>query len=167
MNPVTEPTRPRPLAAWVRVDALPIRNNSLMMADGWEPGELHWQIGEDGKLILGVQSDPKGRGAHYHAVGALTPDRFGQWMHLAVVYDRDAGHVTHYLDGQPAARHPTRFDIPLRVGDAELGNWNIATHPNKTPVRHFTGCMDEFLFFARALSEKEVERLHARGRPPL
>lgn len=51
------------LATWVRVDGLPNRNNSLMMTDGWEPGELHWQIGQDGTLVLGVQSDPK-RGAY-------------------------------------------------------------------------------------------------------
>src|SRR5262249_13056453 len=41
--------------AWVRVDALPNRNNSLLMADGWEEGTPHWQIGTDGTLILGVQ----------------------------------------------------------------------------------------------------------------
>ena len=48
-----------------------------------EPGGLHWQIGDDGKLILGVQGHPKGRGAHYHAPDILTPQRYGQWLHLA------------------------------------------------------------------------------------
>jgi len=33
-------------------------------------------------------------------------------------------------------------------------------------VRFFSGGMDEFLLFARALSEAEIERLHAQGRPP-
>src|SRR5262249_22346436 len=102
------------LAAWVRVDALPNLNNSLFMADGWEEGELHWQIGDNGMLILGVQSSPKGRGAHYHAHDAITPARFGRWVHLAVVYDRDNAQVTHYLDGQLAAQEATQFDIPLR-----------------------------------------------------
>jgi hypothetical protein len=66
------------MMAWVRVDALPNLNNSLMMSDGWEPGECHWQIGNSGTIILGVQSDPKSRGAHYHAPGMFTPERFGQ-----------------------------------------------------------------------------------------
>src|SRR5262249_2316754 len=34
------------LMAWVRVDGLPNRNNSLLMADGWPEGGLHWQIGQ-------------------------------------------------------------------------------------------------------------------------
>jgi hypothetical protein len=151
------------LMAWVRVDALPNGNNSLMMSDGWEPGGVHWQIGRDGLLILGIQQRPKGHGGHYHAPGVFAPRRFGQWVHLAVVYDRDAGRVTHYIDGRPAARQPLWFDIPLRIGDAEIGNWNIAAHRNRSPIRYFSGCIDEFLLFSRALSDAEIERLHSEG----
>jgi hypothetical protein len=154
------------LMAWVRVDALPNGNNSLMMADGWEPGGCHWQIGGDGMLILGVQQRPKGRGGHYHAPGVFTPRRFGQWVQLAVVYDRDGGQVTHYVDGRPVAHEPLLFDLPLRIGDAELGNWNIAAHRNRSPIRYFSGCMDEFLLFGRALRDDEIERLYAQGQPP-
>jgi hypothetical protein len=154
------------LLAWVRVDALPNMNNSLMMADGWPQGSLHWQIGNDGKLILGVQSHPKGHGAHYHAHGAITPEHFGQWLHLGVVYDREQGQVLHYLNGRAIAQEPTLFDIPLHIGDAELGNWNIASHRNNSPVRYLTGCMDEFMLFSRALSEAEIERLYTQSRPP-
>jgi hypothetical protein len=154
------------LAAWVRVDGLPNRNNALLMADGWEPGEVHWQIGEDGKLVLGVQSQPKGRGAHYHALDAITPDRFGRWMHLAVVYDADEGHVSHYVDGKRASRQPTEFDIKLRIGDAEIGNWNLAAHRNSTPVRFFSGRIDEMQVYSRALGEDSLLELYAQGRPP-
>jgi hypothetical protein len=155
------------LMAWVRVDGLPNINNSLMMADSWEPGGVHWQIGNNGTLILGVQSRPKGHGAHYHAPEILTPKRFGQWLHLAVVYDRDGEHVTHYVDGRPVAQVPLLFDVPLRIGEAELGNWNIATHRNRSPIRYLNGCMDEFLLFSRALDDREVEQLYNQGRPPL
>jgi hypothetical protein len=154
------------LLAWVRVDALPNLNNSLMMSDAWKPGTMHWQIGNDGKLILGVQSQPQGNGAHYHAPDAITPEHFGQWLLLGVVYDRDQVQVTHYVNGQPVASQPLVFDLPLRVGDAELGNWNMATHHNPSPVRFFTGCMDEFMLFSRALTEAEMERLYQQGRPP-
>jgi hypothetical protein len=154
------------LAVWVRVDALPNLNNALLMADGWDEGAVHWQIGEGGKLVLGIQGRGREGNAHYHALGVFTPERFGQWVHLAVAYDQAGGRVTHYVDGRPVAQSPTRFDIPLRVGDAELGNWNIATHRDKHPIRHFSGCMDEFVLFARALSDAEVERLYSQGRPP-
>src|SRR5262249_51039678 len=160
------------LAAWVRPDALPNQNNSLMMADGWDPGGLHWQIGIDGTIILAVKAPPDldggpyQRGAHYRAVGALTPERFGRWVHLAVVYDPVAETVTHYVDGKPAAEQPILFDTPLRIGDAELGNWNVARYRNKTPVRNFNGCIDEVMLFNRPLSADEVSRLYTQGRPP-
>jgi len=161
------------LAAWVRPDALPNQNNSLMMADGWEPGEPHWQIGIDGTIIFAVRAPleqeggPYQRGAHYRATTVLTPERFGRWVHLAVVYDAAAGHVTHFVDGRPVVEHEIEFDIPLRIGDAALGNWNASTFKNKHPVRNFNGAMDEFMLFSRALTDAEVERLYAQGRPPL
>jgi hypothetical protein len=154
------------LLAWVRIDALPNLNNSLLMADGWSEGSVHWQIGDQGKLILGIQSRPKGKGAHYHALEAITAERFGQWTHLAVVYDKRVGLVTHYVDGVPAAQVPIEFDIPLKIGDAELGNWNIATHRNPSPVRFFSGCMDEFMLFSRALGDEDVKQLYEQGKPP-
>jgi hypothetical protein len=154
------------MLAWVRVDALPNLNNSLMMCDGWEPGGFHWQIGETGTLILGVQQRPKGHGGHYHALEVITPKRFGQWIHLAVVYDRATSQVSHYIDGQRAAQEAILFDIPLRIGDAQIGNWNMASHRNNHPIRYFSGCMDEFLLFSRALSEEEIEQLYQQGQPP-
>ena len=154
------------LAAWVRVDNLPNLNNSLMMTDGWDEGAPHWQIGDDGTLILGVQNRNKTKGGHYHAPGAITPDLFGRWLHLAVVYDGEAGRVTHYVDGRVAADMKTEFDIPLRIGDAELGNWNMATHRNITPIRFLSGCMDEFLMLSRPLGADEIAQLYSQGRPP-
>jgi hypothetical protein len=154
------------LVAWVRIDGLPNLNESLFMADSWEPGAPHWQMRDDGTLILGIQSQPKGRGAHYHAQQAITPARFGQWTQLAVVYDRAAGQVSHYIDGKQVAQESLQFDLPLRIGNAELGNWNIASHRNPSPIRYLSGRMDEFLLFARALSEQDIERLYEEGRPP-
>jgi hypothetical protein len=88
-------------------------------------------------------------------------------VHLAVTYDTAAGLVTHYVDGKPVGEpDEIPFDVPLRFGDAELGNWNAATFRNKHPVRNFYGGMDEFMLFSRALSGAEVERLYAQGRPP-
>jgi hypothetical protein len=158
------------LAAWVRPDALPNQNNALFMADGWDPGGPHWQIGSDGSLVLGVRAPEgypiQGKGASYKAPEVLTPDRFGRWVHLAVVYDRDRHEVVHYLDGRPVGQAELQFDIPLRVGDAEIGNWNPASYRVRSPVRNFTGGIDEFLLFSRPLTGPEVESLYAQGRPP-
>lgn len=154
------------LAAWVCLEGLPNRNNSLLMSDAWEPGGLHWQIGKNGTLILGVQTNPK-KGVHYHAAEVLTADHFGRWLHLAVVYDRDRKLVTQYIDGRPMSVEPILHDIPLRIHSAEIGNWNMASHRNSTPIRFLTGCMDELMIFSRALSEQQLEDLYIQGQPLL
>jgi hypothetical protein len=148
------------LMTWVRVDALWPENNSLFMTDGWPEGGIHWQVGEAGKLVLGIKS-PKGvPNGHYHAYDILRPERLGQWIHLAVVYDHQNRHVTHYVDGEPASQDPIVCDQPLRIGNAEIGNWNFASFRVSQPIRFFSGCMDEFLMFSRALSHQEIERLY-------
>jgi ferric-dicitrate binding protein FerR (iron transport regulator) len=158
------------LAAWVRVDGLPNTNNSLLLADGWGPGGVHWQIGEFGKLVLGVQGNTtgKGTGSDYHAYDVFTPERLGKWTHLAVVYDRAAGLVTHYVDGQPAPAQSITPKAPtaLRILDATIGNWNLAALQDPCPVRYLSGCMDELMLFARPLSGLEIQRLYSEGRPP-
>jgi hypothetical protein len=154
------------LAAWVRVDALPNRFNSLLMTRGWEEGAPHWHIHGDGKLELGVQGPRKKGGVHYLSPEILTAEQLGQWTHLALVYDGDGGQVTHYVDGHPVSKESVKLDIGLRLGDVELGNWNLGSHRNKSFIRYFSGCMDEFLLFGRALRADEIERLYTQGRPP-
>jgi Concanavalin A-like lectin/glucanases superfamily len=154
-------------AAWVRVDALTNQNSSLIMAEKWVPGALHWQIGREGTLILGVRSPLNVNNAHYHAEGVFTPDRLGRWSLLAVVYDAAAGRVTHYIDGRPVSHEPILVEeLKVHVGDAELGNWNSGTSKGKDPIRFLSGCMDEFMMFSRPLDEAEIARLYEDGRPP-
>jgi hypothetical protein len=156
------------LAAWVRVDALPHRFNALMMTDGWYTGAPHWHIGDEGHIALGVQGGRGKGGTNYVTHRVFQPFRLGQWTHLAVVYDGEKERVSHHVDGECVLDEPTRFDTPLRIKDAELGNWNVGTRRNeKRPIRYFSGCMDEFMLFSRALSEQEIKRLYEQGRPPM
>jgi hypothetical protein len=41
---------------------------------------------------------------------------------------------------------------------AELGNWIPSNYRGKHPVRNFVGCMDDFMFLARALTDEEVRQ---------
>jgi hypothetical protein len=163
---VPDPLDSLTLMAWARVDSLPNGNNALLLSDGWKEGAVHWQIGQTGTLILGVRAPAKQPNAHYHAPMVFTHERFGQWLHLAVVYDRAAGLVTHYVDGQPAAEAPIQFNIPLRISDAEIGNWNVPVRRDNSHLRYLNGCVDEFLAFSRALGRDEVAQLYEQGRPP-
>jgi hypothetical protein len=153
------------LAAWVRVDALPNQFNSLMMADSWEEGGVHWHINDRGEISLGIQGPNKKNGTDYRTPRMFTAERLGQWTHLAVVFDRMARQVTHYVDGKVVQQDGVRFDVPLRLGDAEIGNWNVGSRRDRQPIRNLRGCIDEFLLWSRPLDAAEVEELFRQGRP--
>ncbi|HEY1191954.1 MAG TPA: LamG-like jellyroll fold domain-containing protein [Gemmata sp.] len=151
------------LLATVRVSGLDRRFNSLLMSDAFDPGAVHWQILTDGRVRLGIAGH---RGhADYDSAPVVTPDRFGRWLPLAVVYDADVRRVTHFADGVPVGHAVLKFETPLRPGRAELGNWNPASRADAVPIRHFSGRMDEFSIVARALTADEV-RWRANADPP-
>lgn len=154
------------LAAWVRVQGLDRQINSLFMSDGFAEGTLHWVIRRDGVLGLTVIG-PGGAHQIVTSPPVMTVEQFGVWTHLAVVLDGRARRVTHYVNGQAVSRHEVRQGPPYRFGAAEVGNWNPVGFPGNDPflIRNFSGVMDEFCLFGRALGEAEVQALHADGRP--
>jgi hypothetical protein len=95
------------------------------------------------------------------------PDQFGRWMHLAVVVDGIGKHVTHYVNGVAVSRHQLKLEPPFLIGEAELGNWNPGRASKTAPyfIRHFSGVMDEFALFDRALYEQEIAQLYSDGNP--
>jgi len=153
------------LTAWVCVKGLDRKINSLFMSDGFEAGTVHWVIRRDGVLgltIIGVQA------GDYQIVTSpqvISLDEFGTWMHLAVVLDGKV--ATHYVNGIPVSEKALKIGPPYRVGAAELGNWNAMGFPEKDPfmIRNFSGGMDEFCLFSRALSEREIRSLYSQGKP--
>jgi ferric-dicitrate binding protein FerR (iron transport regulator) len=148
------------LAAWVRVDSLDHTYSSLLMADAFDRGGIHWQITKGGALRLGISG-----GGDFDSPPVFSPERFGQWVHLAVVVDRAARCVTHYVDGQPMSTRELRIEVPLGFGRAELGNWNPGPHHDRTAIRNFNGRMDEVVIFCRALSAEEVRNLFQNRTP--
>lgn len=153
------------LAAWVRVQGLDRTINSLFMSDGFLPGTLHWVIRHDGVLGLTVIGN-RARHQILASPPVLTFDQFGIWTHLAVVLDARARQVVHYVNGRPVSRHQLEIPPPFRFGTAELGNWNVPGNPGNDPflVRNFSGAIDEFCLFNRALSSAEIGNLHADGK---
>jgi hypothetical protein len=146
------------LCAWVRVDSLDRVFNSLFMVQGYENGGVHWQITRDGQLRLGLASRSGAPAHDYDAPAIITPDRFGSWIHLATVIDPQSREVRHYLNGELVARLPRLHTFQLQMPLAELGNWNNGGRVGSSAIRHFSGLMDEFMLFARALSDRELEQ---------
>lgn len=155
------------LSAWVSVKGLDRKVNSLFMSDGFDSGTIHWLIRRDGVLGLTViGADPRD---HQIVVSppVVTLDKFGMWLHLAVVLDADAQRVVHYLNGVPVSETVLRIAPPFRIGAAELGNWNAKGFPKDDPfmIRNFSGAVDEFALFDRALEAGEIRRLYGEGKP--
>ncbi len=151
------------LAAWVRVDALDMSYNSLLMCDGWEAGDAHWQIAKSGQLVLGVRGPVKSH--NYETAPIFQPERLGKWTHVAVVFDRAQHRVAHYVDGNRVSDEPLRpeTDQPLRLERAELGNWNPNARGDSRPIRNLHGRMDEVLVFNRGLSAGEITHIFSAG----
>lgn len=155
------------VASWVRVQGLDRKLNSLFMSDGFEPGTLHWLIRNDGVLGLTVIGHET---SQYHICASkpvLTLDQFGMWLHLAVVLDGNAKRVVHYVNGLPIGDEALKIKPPFRIGAAELGNWNAKGFPREDPfmIRNFSGAMDEFCLFSRALNDNEIRALYSAGKP--
>ena len=155
------------LAMWVRVQGLDRKFNSLFMCDGFDAGTLHWLIRDDG--VLGLTAI--GRGADNYQIVTSPPvlalDQFGMWVHLAVVLDGSAKRVSHYVNGRLVSEKRLKINPPFRVGTAELGNWNGRGFPDNDPamIRNFSGAMDEFCLFSRALPPSEIRALYLSDRP--
>ena len=155
------------LAAWVRVNGLERQFNALFMCDGFEPGTIHWLIRNDGVLGLTVF----GHGSDNYQIMASPPvlalDKFGIWLHLAVVLDGKARQAVQYVNGSPVAHHKLKVGPLFRLGSAELGNWNARSGPNPAPIlmRNLSGSLDEFELFSRALSDAQIRELYAQGKP--
>jgi len=158
------------LAAWVRVEGLDRQLNSLFMCDGFEPGEIHWMLLNDGILGLTLKGPGPGNFQVLSSSSSLTLDRLGFWVHLAFVLDGNTKRAIHYVNGHVVSERALRLAPPFRIGEAELGNWNagaIVGGDDSFLIRNFSGAMDEFCLFGRALSEAEMFELYTDGRPEL
>lgn len=162
---------------WVRIDSLDRWYNALYMADGYENGEPHWQIRNDGKMMLSVMVDdsrplPGHAGSRYHHVyyspSMWNPAMGGQWIHLASVFDPANRQVSHYVNGERLSREaiqPEFFVEKLRIGNGEVGNWGQPFREDPTwAIRNLNGRMDELAIFNAALSDEEIAELYKKSR---
>jgi hypothetical protein len=155
------------MSAWVRVQGLDRKLNSVFMSDGFEPGTVHWLIRNDGALGLTVIGHDTNQYQICASKPMVTLDQFGIWLHLAVVLDGRARSVVQYVNGLPVSEKALKINPPFRVGAAELGNWNANGFLKDDPfmIRNFSGAMDEFCLFSRALNAGEVRALYSLGKP--
>ncbi|WP_298859230.1 LamG-like jellyroll fold domain-containing protein [uncultured Gimesia sp.] len=150
------------LMAWVRIEGFERWLSSLMLTDGYNPGNPHWQISDKGEMILGVKT---GAGKNYFSPVVLKPTDLGRWIFLVTVYDHQKKEVTHYLDGLPVSHHKIENPIPLVIGPAEIGNWRPQEHTGAHSIRSLNGRLDEFALFGRALPAEDILQWYQSGKP--
>ncbi len=146
------------LTAWLRVDALPDRPQGILLTDGYEIGRPHWQISDAGTLRLGVRipSTTKIGATGYGSPVLFTPRNMGVWCCLASVYDRKAGRVSHYFNGEEVSTDPLNDNQPLSLGPCEIGNWGMPFRSKTHVIRNFVGRIDELTIWKTALNLKEI-----------
>lgn len=165
-------------SCWVRIDSLDRTYNALFMGDGYENGEPHWQIKDDGRLMLSVMVDEDARHpvypdqSRYHHI-YYSPKIWdlsmsGQWLHLTSVFDPAAAQVSHYLNGKEVATEAIDplFQVKtLRIGNGEIGNWGqpLRKDPSFT-IRNLNGRMDELAIFKSALSAEKIHSIYEKSR---
>ncbi|MGC6564959.1 MAG: LamG-like jellyroll fold domain-containing protein [Akkermansiaceae bacterium] len=163
---------------WVRIDSLDRQYNALFMGDGYETGEPHWQIRDDGKMMLSIMVDDQGenpyhKGAHgFHRV-YFSPSMWdlsmsGQWLHLTSVFDPKNRKVSHYVNGNVISEEVIESDYlidRLRIGNAEIGNWGQPFREDPVfAIRNLNGRMDELMIFKAALTSENIVGLYERSR---
>jgi hypothetical protein len=156
------------LSAWVNVRGLDRPFNALFMCDGFASRGIHWQIRNDGVLDLGVLGPIWPDTQIFASPPVVTPEWFGRWVHVAAVVDGRKQSVTHYVNGAAVSHHTSKLKPPFRIGAAELGNWNIGEFQKAAPpffIRHFSGSLDDFSLFHRALSDAEIRSLYLQSNP--
>lgn len=173
-------------SCWVKIDNLEHRYNSIFMGDGYENGEPHWQIRDDGKIMFSVMVDDTKeieyrnpvdnqlvKDAGLHRVYATKPfwdvSKSGQWFHLVAVYDPENRVVNQFVNGELASHHEIKdkfYIEKLRIGPAEIGNWGQPFR--STPwfaVRNLNGAVDELAIFSSALNASEIKTMFEQGKP--
>jgi len=162
-------------ACWVKVDSVDKKYNSLLLTDGYESGEPHWQIYEDGSLMFSIGYAASGEkritmknNQIYYSKPVVTADSLGRWHHLAVTYDNASGMARQYFDGKEVGREVSALHQPGRpivFGPCELGNWGLPIQGHQFPIRTLNGAIDEFAIYHAALGPSEIQALFEQGQP--
>jgi hypothetical protein len=82
-----------------------------------------------------------------------------EWFHYAGTYDRATGDVVLYINGEVLEAIDALADVDV------AGDWGLGARVgyNIDDARPFTGLMDDFCMFKRALAQDEIQALMAGG----
>lgn len=124
--------------------------NSILHTDGWEPGGLHSMVRGDHRVQFSV-----------NGVGDLESGRripSAEWSHVAFVYGNAGKSCRLYVDGKLEGTMTSRQPVKLALMGGQIGGWNGGG-------RNFSGSLDDFRIYPRALSDPELAKLASGSGP--
>lgn len=147
MTPMDLETDQVTIEAWVNLELLAGGCcTSIFSPDGWQQGWLHYNLRGDGNIEFALNGG--GPNNHNTAPGTVP---FGEWTHIASVYDRDEATVRTFVNGEEVDVSPPDFSTPQTVlfqVNAQVGAWQN--------TRFLGGLLDEFAIYDTALSEDRI-----------
>jgi hypothetical protein len=145
------------VAAWIRVNGLPKRDQVVLLGAG-ESGEgLLCTISEQGRVRV---SFPDSTGEYYETEPLFVDQRFETWNLVSVVFDRETRQLSIFLNGRERLRTTTNVDQSVSLGATEIGNG-----PLNDRSRHLVGAMDSLTIWNKALTPSDVRSLYLSTRP--
>lgn len=150
------------LSFWVKVDRLDYEYNALLDSDGWDLGDLHFQIKRTGLAWANVNGRKR---SPPEFVG--DPVKLGRWRHIVGVISRADDTFRTYVNGELVWEQQARMTSPVVPGACSLGNWIRVPEKYQPTRRVFKGRMDEVAIWNRSLTKQEIKAHYEAGRPSL
>ena len=145
------PTTAITVAAWVRITQTDFRHEIFASQNARSDFITHVELLPDGTVRFVLRDNVDVDIINF--VGGSVP--FDTWFHFSATYDQASNQVDVYVDGISIFSGTAIQNLPIG-GDWGLGGTIGSTTNNARP---FTGQMDEFYLFTRALSGAEIATL--------
>ena len=148
------------IAMWIKPTDFSRSHMALLNSNGFESGDIHFQIHDDGRLMTGISETTR----YASPRGTIQTN---VWQLVTVSWDLKTKKAQLFLDGQALRNIQNKFpktipDATVNFGKCHIGTWAKPTYGHN---RSFVGRIDEVMIFSSPLGESEVEQLYESSRP--
>ncbi len=137
------------IETWMNIEFIVGRCcTSVFSPTGWEPGWLHYNLGETARVEFALNSG--GPNDRWTFDDALPLE---EWAHVVSTYDADEAEARIWINGEEEEFDIPGFDTPQTVAlvvEAQIGAWQDS--------RFLAGGLDEFAIYDTVLSEERIVR---------
>ena len=135
------------IETWLNVDFIVgACCTSVFSPTGWEPGWVHYNLGEPGRVEFALNSG--GPNDRWTFDDALPIE---DWAHVVSTYDADDALARIFIDGEEIEFDIPDFATPQTIQiivDAQIGAWQDS--------RYLAGAIDEFAIYDSVLSPERI-----------